>query len=307
MAADEDQPRSGVSRRDALRLLAATTTTVAAGSMIISQPAHAANGSHQCCGFTGSATVSVRMISQTGDRTDGLSVTVSGVNATCPCGAAVDAVRVRLLHHHPEHRQRRHHLDHLQDAVAVGYPPVLWPNDGGSATISVGVRVTCPAGSGVGTVTCCRYATGTFTIGKNQDRTFTFALGSDNGNSPPSGLPPCGVAPLLGAPQLRSAGALTAGGSLSIVNGTGTMPILDPNATDAPPVDLGPVEPAQPNSDATSTTSTTTTTDKPGKGPKPSDSTTTSSTSTTTTSTTTTSTTAPASTTAPPSTATPGG
>ena len=40
--------RSGVKRRDALRMLAAATGTVATGSLIVSQPAHADTGSESC-------------------------------------------------------------------------------------------------------------------------------------------------------------------------------------------------------------------------------------------------------------------
>jgi hypothetical protein len=245
-------------------MLAASTTTVAAGSMIVSQPAHADNGSTPCVyAFTPPPAVSVRMVSQTGNQRDGLSITVTGLgNPICPCNDRTAPVQYAYYVSIPNAGTGSTGWTN-SSAVSVTSPTVLWPNDGGSATISVRVRVTCPPRVGTTPVAvACRSASSTFTIGRNQDRTFGFTLGSDNAS--PAGLPACDA-----APQLRSAGALTAGGSLSIVTGTAAMPTLDPNAADGPPVDLGPVEPA------TDPTTTTTSTDKPGNGPKPAPSTTT--------------------------------
>jgi hypothetical protein len=292
MAANDDRSRTGVSRRDALRMLAASTTTVAAGSMIVSQPAHADNGSTPCIyGFPTAPMVSVRMVSQQGNQRDGLSITVTGLgNPDCPCGTGSAQVQYAYYVSIPNAGTGSTGWTN-SSAVSVTSPAVLWPNNGGSATISVRVRVTCPPRVGTTPVAvACRSASSTFTIGRNQDRTFGFTLGSDNAS--PAGLPACD------APQLRSAGALTAGGSLNIVSGTAAMPTLDPNAADVPPVDLGPVEPAPANTDAATTTST----DKPGNGPKPAPSTT-----TTTPTTSTPNSPATPSTSTPPSTTTPPG
>jgi hypothetical protein len=86
MAAVDHHSRSGLSRRDALRLLAATSTTVAAGSMIVSQPAHADSGSATCrYEFDGNPQVTVRLTNQAGNRRDFLSISVSNVGGDCPC------------------------------------------------------------------------------------------------------------------------------------------------------------------------------------------------------------------------------
>ena len=82
MADADDQPRSGVSRRDALRLLAAPTTTVAAGSVIISQPAFADNGSVACgYEFNSTPTVTLKLKNKSGTKTDSLSISVGNTVA----------------------------------------------------------------------------------------------------------------------------------------------------------------------------------------------------------------------------------
>ncbi len=296
MAAADDQPRSGVSRRDALRLLAASTTTVAAGSLIVSQPAFADSGSETCrFAFNGSPSVTVNMVNANGNNPDFLSITVSNVSGTCPC-AAGQSPQLQYSYYVTIPDTGSGGTGWTDwNAVSVSSPSVLWRGKG-SATISVGVRTTCPTGSDSATAVRCGYGTATFEVKNNDTLRDGFSLGTSNGNSAPAGLPSCDSAPFA-APQLQSR-ALTAGGAIVIQPGAGIAPTLDPNAIDEPSVDLG-----TPDSDTTTsstTSTTTTTTDKPGNGskPKPNDST------TTTTATTTTTTTSAPSTTAPPPTST---
>lgn len=284
MATADDQPRTRVGRRDALKLLAASTGTVAAGSIIISQPAHADSGSEPCrYDFDGAPNVRVRMINQSGsspNRPDYLAVSVSGVGGDCPCGNQTEPIQYAFFITIGTLSGGIGWIN--SSAVSVASPSVLWPNSGGSATIAVGIRAVCPA-KGVGTAVRCRWGSSTINIGgPNDSTTANFALSSNNGNSsPPAGIPSC-------EPSLqRSAPLLRAGSSLGVVAGAPAEPIL----TDEPdPVtDLGPVEP---------TGESTTTTTKPGTKPKaPADSTTTTSTTTTTTTPPTTTTTTPPTTT----------
>jgi hypothetical protein len=263
MAAADDQARSGVSRRDALRLLAASTTTVAAGSLIVSQPAFADSGSETCrFGFpNGSPSVTVTMANANGNNPDFLSITVSNVSGTCPC-TPTQSPQIEYAYYItlPNASGGTGWTD--WNAVSVSSPSVLWRGSG-DATISVGVRTTCRTGSAPesGTAVRCGYGTGTFTARNNRTEVFNFSLGTTNGNSAPAGLPSCDSAP-FGAPQLQSR-ALTADGTIVIQPGAGIAPTLDPNAVDEPSVDLG-----TPDTDTTTST-TTTTTDKPGNGPKP--------------------------------------
>ncbi len=135
MAAADDQPRTGVSRRDALRLLAASTTTVAAGSMIISQPAHADSGSTPCrYDFSPSPTVTVRMINQSGNRRD-CPLDHRRRRRQCP---SVHAVPGRPTGPSTPTTSRIPNTGTggigwiTSSSVSVSSPAVLWPNDGGT-------------------------------------------------------------------------------------------------------------------------------------------------------------------------------
>ncbi len=82
---DQDSVRSGVKRRDALRMLAAAGTA-ATGSLIVSQPASADTGSEACrYEFSGGGPVATFSAFNTifGDFF-GIDMTVAG---TCPCGS----------------------------------------------------------------------------------------------------------------------------------------------------------------------------------------------------------------------------
>ncbi len=108
-----------LSRRSALQLLAASTGATAAGSMIVSQPAYADSGSESCrFEFTGTPTVAVTTVNQTGNRRDQCSISVSGVNGNCPCGGSCH-VRVRLLPGHSRIGYRRDRLDLILGGVGV--------------------------------------------------------------------------------------------------------------------------------------------------------------------------------------------
>ena len=299
MADADDQPRSGVSRRDALRLLAASTTTVAAGSVIISQPAFADNGSVACgYEFNSTPTVTLKLKNKSGTKTDSLSISVGNTVGKCKCSGRPS---VEYAYHVEIPSGANLGTGSIgwipsKDASVVS-PPVLWPDDlGGPVSVTVGVRVTCPGTSGP--VVQCWYGTATTDVGTGNSSP-TFPLTVNNSSNNPPGIPPCPP------PALRSS-QLAASGSITLV--PGLLPDTVDEIVDEPTVDLGVVDP----STTTSSTTTTTTTDKPGNGPKPKPPATTTTTSTTTTSTTTTttSTTTPPTTAPPPSTTTappPGG
>ena len=297
MAADEDQPRSGVSRRDALRLLAASTTTVAAGSLIISQPAFAANGSVACgYEFNKTPTMTLKLKNQSGTKTDSLSISVGNTVGKCKCSgrASVEyAYYVEIPGKSPNLGNGTGSIGWITSKDAsVSSPSVLWPDMGGQLTVSVGVRVTCPGTNGP--VVQCWYGTAIVSVGPaNWNSSPSFQLTVNNSSNNPPGIPPCSSS------ALRSS-QLAAPGSITLV--PGLLPDTIDAIGDQPTVDLGAVDP----STTTSSTTTTTTTDKPGNGPKPSATTSTTTTSSTPSTSTTTSTTS-TSTTTPPSTTTPGG
>ena len=302
MAADDDQPRSGVSRRDALRLLAASTTTVAAGSLIISQPAFADNGSVACgYEFNKTPTMTLKLKNQSGTKTDSLSISIGNTVGKCKCSgrASVEyAYYVEIPGKSPNLGTGTGSIGWItsKDASVVS-PPVLWPDQGGPVRVTVGVRVTCP-GTGGDVVQCWYGITPLIDVGPGNSSP-TFPLTVNNSSNNPPGIPPC-------PPTALRSSQLAASGSITLV--PGLLPDTVDEIVDEPTVDLGVVDP----STTTSSTTTTTTTDKPGNGPKPKPPATTTTTSTTTTSTTTTttSTTTPPTTAPPPSTTTappPGG
>jgi hypothetical protein len=251
MAAADDHPRSGLSRRDALKLLAASSTTVAAGSMIVSQPAHADNGSAPCrYDFSQTPTVTVRITNQAGNRRDSLSITVSGVGGECPCGNRTAPIEYAYWITIPGTGSGG--IGWItSNAVSVGNPTTLWSNSGGAVTVAVGIRVTCPAAGG-GTATRCLFGSATYTVvGPNSNTAPTLTLA--DGGSPPAGIPACESPLQRSAPLLRSSSS----NGLVVVAGAGSPPAYDPTAGD-PSTGLG-TPPAD---------TTTTTTDKPGNGPK---------------------------------------
>ena len=277
MRVDGHEERSGLSRRSALRLLAASTGATAAGSMIVSQPAYADSGSESCrFEFTGTPTVAVTTVNQSGNRRDQCSISVSGVNGNCPCGGTATFEYAYFVV-----------IPGLgtggigwisSPAVSVSNNPI-WPNRGGSVTVRVGVRVTCFA-NGRAAIRC-RFGEQTFEVGRNSSLTRTFTLPTNNGNStPPAGIPACDPAALRAAPRLASPADE---GSLWLIPGfQAPIPLDDPTDSLSDPVtDLGPVDtPAD-------TLADTTTTEPPAPtAADPAESSTTTSTTTTTTTTT---------------------
>lgn len=215
--------RSGVKRREALRMLAAATGTAATGSLILSQPAHADSGSESCryefdlpgpvATFTAANTV-------LGDFF-GIDMTFAG---NCPCGS-VSSI------------EYAYYLDATSNDASTGSGWVgtsawnagglfasLWPGGGGTFTVYAGVRVTCTGPAG--TTVRCRYATSaSISIGGglfvSVDGTLT--LGSDNGGGGPSLLPACDLAAPFAARALLSESAV-AGGVLMMRPGPLVLP-----------------------------------------------------------------------------------
>jgi hypothetical protein len=234
MAADDDT-RSGFSRRDALRLLAASTTTIAAGSIIVSRPALAGNGS-QSCMYAGTPQATVRLINQSGDgqdRTDYLGISVQ-VPGSCPCDSMMVVAYAYSITIPGVASGENGWIDSSSVSVMA---PGLWTNGGGTVTVTVGVRVTC------GATTTCLAGTQTFDVsGPNWATTQTFALGDD-----------C---------EASSGASAVISGSLPITLGLGMPPEIKP--TKDATVDLG----TPGDGSTTTSSSSTTTTDKPGNGPK---------------------------------------
>lgn len=245
-------------RRDALRLLAATGTGVGT-SLIVSQPAFADSGSTACrYDFGGAPQMAVGIRNRGGNQSDTLSLTVSGVGGTCPCGGGA-TIEYSYFVSIPGIGQGGTGWT-SSSTVSVTNPAVLWPNAGGSVTVAVGIRVTCAAV--VGDAIRCRYGSATYTVGPaNYTATEILPLPNNNGNSPPpSGLPACDPPALQrSAFQVFSGGS---GGMIGFVPGLLPEPIDEP-LTD-PITDLGPVEPVPPvDPPAESTTSSSTTTSPP--------------------------------------------
>lgn len=187
-------------------MLAAATSTVAAGSLIVSQPVHADSGSSTCrFVFSGSPVATFRAYNTLlGDTFD---ISMSTVGGTCPCGGVTSI-------------QYAYYLDATTNDASTGSGWVassawnvggffanLWPNTGGTFRVYAGVRVTCTGTAGV--AVRCRYATSTnITIGAASWSPVngTLALGSNNGNGGPGVLPACDPpAPLIARPLSGSA------------------------------------------------------------------------------------------------------
>jgi hypothetical protein len=266
-----------------LQLLAGSAGATAAGSMIISQPAYADSGSETCrFDFTGNPTVTVVAVNQTGGGQDQCTVNVSGVSGICPCGGGA-TIEYAYFFTIPELGTGGTTWIPSSGVFVTNNP--IWPNGGGSVTVGVGVRVTCEINGR--TAIRCRFGSVTVTVGRNQTRTGTLTLSSNNGNDPrPTGIPACDPPGAQRSAALFSRQA--PGGTVGVVAGFQAPIAVDPTADD-PIVDLGPIEPVE---------ATTTTTTAPAD-PPPSTTAAPATTSTTTTSTTTPSTSS-TSTTAPP-------
>ena len=178
-------------RRDALRLLAASSGAVGA-SLIVSGPAHADVGSAPCLfAFSGNPVVTVSAFN-TSFIGDFVTLSIGAVPGTCPCGASASI------------QYAFHLVAPLNTAGSGGWSATnsyslsfanLWPSGGGPFTVSAGVRITCSGPSG--TTIRCRYASGTF----NMPASFgsvstTFPLPTNNGNTSFPNLPACNAAAL---------------------------------------------------------------------------------------------------------------
>ena len=311
---DQDSVRSGVKRRDALRMLAAAGTA-ATGSLIVSQPARADTGSEACrYEFSGGGPVATFSAFNTvfGDFF-GINMSVAG---TCPCGSVSSIEYSYYLDADSNDASTGSGWVGSSAWNAGGIFQALWPGGGGTFTVTAGVRVTCtgPAGATIR----CRYATspsiaiggGFFSSVNGQ----TLTLGTNNGDSGSGVLPVCNppAAPLAAGRLFSNAAA---GGALMMQPGPLVLPeeVRRLEAGEVPTDPLGnpldPVDPeqAEPAESATETpgrtpivedtpSSTTTSTTSPAS---------TTSTTSTTTTTSTSSTTSTTSTTTPPTGSTP--
>ncbi len=284
-----------VGRRDALRLLAASSGAVAGTSLIVSGPAHADVGSEPCLfAFTGEPVVTISAFN-TSFIGDFVTLTMSAIPGSCPCGASASI-------------QYAFHISAPSNSASSGAWSAsnsyslsfanLWPAAGGPFTVSAGVRIICTGPSG--TTVRCRYASRTV----NMPASFgsvstTFPLPTNNGNSPFPNLPACDA--------VAARIAMLSSGGLMMVPGIAPVPpelqALIDGAPEPQPIDVLTEQPqpdaGQPSDDnavtettttATETTTTTTTT-APERTPETTPSTTTIPDPTTTTPTT--STTAP--------------
>lgn len=277
-------------RRDALRLLAASTGAVAGGSLIVSGRAHADIGSEPCLFAFGSSpdvTISAFNTSFIGDF---ITLTTSAISGTCECGGV------------PSIQYAFHLITPNTTATTAGWITSnqvslsfanLWPAAGGPFTVSAGVRVTCAGPTD--TTVRCRFASVTLNMPASFGQVnTTLPLSTNNGNSAFPNLPPCDAA------ALRMA-ALSSDGVGFVPGGAASPPELQALIAGAPevqPIDVLAEPPRPLSDDATAaTTSTTTTTPEPAADATVE--------TTPSTSTTTPTTTPDTTTTAPPTTSTP--
>ena len=267
---DTSRDPQRIRRRDALRLLAASTGAVAGGSLIVSGPAHADVGSEACLfAFTGNPIVTISAFN-TSFIGDFVTLSIGSVPGSCPCGAAASI------------QYAFHLVTPLSIASSGAWSATnsaslsfanLWPAAGGPFTVSAGVRITCTGPSG--TTIRCRFASGTF----NMPASFgsvgtTFPLPTNNGNSAFPNLPACDAAALRVA-ALTSDGLMMAPGLApvprelqALIDGVPEQQPIDVFAEPSPP-DAG-----KPSADDAAPETTSTTTTSPEQTPETSPSTT---------------------------------
>jgi hypothetical protein len=229
-------------RRDALRMLAASTGAVAGGSLIVSAPAHADVGSEPCLfAFTGSPGVTISGFN-TQIIGDFITLTVGTISGTCNCGGT------------PTIQYAFHLVTPLTTATTGGWVTTnqvslsfvnLWPSAGGAFTVSVGVRVTCAGPTG--TTIRCRYASATFTMPASFGQVNTsFSLSTNNGNSAFPNLPACDAAAPRAAALRNDTAVMVAGAAASppelqaLIDGAPEVPPIDVLAEPPQPVEAAP-------------------------------------------------------------------
>lgn len=235
-------------RRDALRLLAASTGAVAAGSLIVSGPAHADVGSEPCLfAFGGSPVVTITAFN-TSIIGDFITLTTSAISGTCECGGTPS---IQYAFHLVTPNTTASTGGWIaNNEVSLSFAN-LWPNAGGPFTVSAGVRVTC-AGPADTTVRC-RFASATFNMPAAFGRVdTTFPLPINNGNSTFPNLPPCDAAALRVA-ALKSDGLPFAPGAAA---SPPELQALIAGAPEVQPIDVL-AEPPPPVDDATAATTST--------------------------------------------------
>jgi hypothetical protein len=249
-----------VKRRDALRLLAASTTATAAGSMIVSAPAFADSGSSACrYDFNGTPTVSIRVVNRVlfgVVPADFISATfMGGMDGNCPCNGAPT---IEYSYAFAAASGPSGDAGGWVTTPSVSSPAIflnLFDNGGDTVEVSVGVRVTCPDTPQPAIV--CRFTTGTIGVGAANtpagDVTSSFTLPPGSGNSSAPGLPACD-------PLLFSTQALRGVPTVQLVAGAG-RPLTD----DDVPADLqtAPDPLAAPTEPVAAPETTTTTTPTP--------------------------------------------
>jgi hypothetical protein len=250
---DEPAPRGlqRIRRRDALRLLAASTGAVAGGSLIVSSPAHADVGSEGCLfAFTGNPVVTVNAFNWFFDY---FALSMGPPPGSCGCDGVASI-------------EYAFHLSApLNTATSGPWSPSnsfsllgnFWPNGGGSFTVSAGVRITCTGPSG--TTVRCRFASATFNMPASVGSVGeTFPLPDNNGNGTFPNLPVCN------AEALRFAALST--DRLTMMPGIAPIPpdlraAID-GAPTQPPIDVLGEQPQlaveQPTPDTSASETTTT-------------------------------------------------
>ena len=215
---------------------------VAGGQAIMSSTAFADDGSVGCrYDFTGNLTLTTFVRNRTNNNQDVLQFSVSGAGGNCPCGGTA-IIQYAYYVAVPAGSANTPWIS--SSAVSVTGPRSFWPNGGGSLSVGVSVRVTCPAA--VGNAVRCRYGTVTYNVGAaNFTQTYTLALSTNNGDDPlPNGLPACNSAPLAVA---TVAGGVAAPMAATAAEGTGGLFVVsgllpDPGETE-PALSAVPIAP----------------------------------------------------------------
>ena len=217
---------------------------VAGGQAIVSSTAFADSGSAGCrYDFTGNLTLTTFVRNRTNTNQDVLQFTVSGAGGTCPCGGTA-VIQYAYYVAVPAGSANTPWIS--SSSVSLSGPRSFWPNGGGSLSVGVSVRVTCPAA--VGNAVRCRYGTATYNVGAADfTQTYTLVLSTNNGDDPlPNGLPACNSAPLAAATVAGGAAAPTAAAT---AEGTGGMFLVagllpDPGETEPVVASVVPLAPA---------------------------------------------------------------
>jgi hypothetical protein len=216
-------------RREALRLLAASGGATVAGSLIVSQTAFADSGTVPCrFAFTGSPNAAIQTVNSANN--DSITISVTGVAGACPCGGTRT---VEYAYYYLTGTGTTSATGWITGSSVTAGPVALWGTGGGTVTISVGVRLTCPSPSG--TTIRCRYVTQTIAIaGPTETKTTNASLATNNGTSaPPTGIPACNTGSITRQSASGGAGSFVVGG-LALVAPEASVEVDPPPLGPAP-------------------------------------------------------------------------